>query len=175
MPHKDPAVHKAYHVAYREKHRLLTREKQKKYAGKGKSAKWRASHPGYFDAKQKEYYLADPEKFNARGKKHRGKARAFLDAVKLHYGCQNPKCQTVGDLPSCCLEFHHVIRADKSFAVGKAGAFKLNVVAQEIRKCTVVCSNCHARITHLGLDANHFQKCNVDDEGHIMQPLIHLA
>ena len=67
-----------------------------------------------------------------------------LGSYKLKKGCQfcgYNKC-------SSALEFDHIERNKKEFTIGKKfGTVSLKVLFSEIRKCRVLCANCHAEIT----------------------------
>jgi transposase len=51
---------------------------------------------------------------------------------------------------SCCmaaLEFHHLVPAEKAFAVSEEGVTRsLARVRAEVRKCMLLCANCHAEV-----------------------------
>jgi hypothetical protein len=44
------------------------------------------------------------------------------------------------------LEFHHVDPELKEFGVARRGAHSLERLRVEVRKCILVCSNCHAEV-----------------------------
>jgi 5-methylcytosine-specific restriction endonuclease McrA len=44
------------------------------------------------------------------------------------------------------LHFHHVVPADKAFAVTVASGKSLDAYRSEARKCVLVCANCHGEI-----------------------------
>ena len=45
------------------------------------------------------------------------------------------------------LEFHHLDRAEKRFAVGGRGITRSMAEARaEVRKCALLCANCHAEV-----------------------------
>jgi hypothetical protein len=47
------------------------------------------------------------------------------------------------------LEFHHVDPSQKEFEIGNIGGWGWSRLMQEVKKCILVCSNCHAGI-HAG-------------------------
>ena len=54
----------------------------------------------------------------------------------------------------CTLDFHHLDPKTKEFNIGAGGQnYSLNSLKEEIKKCIVVCSNCHRKL-HAGL-INH--------------------
>jgi hypothetical protein len=51
----------------------------------------------------------------------------------------------------CVFDFHHVYPAEKSFGVSGSGITRSwEAVEAELRKCIIVCANCHRQIS-LGL------------------------
>lgn len=53
--------------------------------------------------------------------------------------CGYDKCQSA-------LEFHHRDREDKSFTISMKQYLALDKCLEEIKKCDLVCANCHAEI-----------------------------
>lgn len=67
--------------------------------------------------------------------------RAFIDAYKLAAGCADCGYK----VSPVALEFDHLPGSDKTGKVSDlAGCRNLARVKEEIAKCEVVCSNCHA-------------------------------
>lgn len=59
------------------------------------------------------------------------------------------KCQICGyNRCNNALEFHHIDPKEKDFAFGKALANpkKWNTVVEELRKCVLLCANCHREV-----------------------------
>lgn len=60
------------------------------------------------------------------------------------------KCQMCGyDANAKALEFHHIHPKEKSFAISDYTLKGLDILFEELRKCTLLCANCH-RIIHDG-------------------------
>jgi len=80
--------------------------------------------------------------FNNAKKLLREKYQRILNNYKENYGCY--KCRTKDYR---VLEFHHL--KDKEFTIGYASYNHLGIdrVMKELKKCAVVCANCH-RIIH---------------------------
>ncbi len=97
--------------------------------------------------------------------------KAFVNSIKLAYGCQNPNCQSQKTLPSYCLDFHHVNPGDKEYPIGRHNGRSVKGLVIEINKCTVLCKICHAMEYNGDLDATGFRKCNLDSEGKILDRL----
>lgn len=67
--------------------------------------------------------------------------------------CLGGKCQKCGNLNPIVLEFHHI--KDKLFKIGDFWKRRWSVIEPEVRKCVLLCSNCH-KIEHTKLGSrNH--------------------
>lgn len=51
-----------------------------------------------------------------------------------------------------CLDFHHVDHKQKDFSLGmiRNGGYGKERILKEVKKCVVVCANCHRKV-HAGL------------------------
>lgn len=56
-------------------------------------------------------------------------------------------CERCGFDDFRALEFHHTNPEEKEFTIGRILAGKMNVLLEEIKKCELLCANCH-RIEH---------------------------
>ena len=56
-------------------------------------------------------------------------------------------CTVCGETEPVVLEFHHV--GEKSWDIGRmiAQGYSIKSIAAEISQCTVLCANCHRRLT----------------------------
>jgi len=78
--------------------------------------------------------------------------RWLLDKMKLARGCE--KCG-YNEHPAA-LEWDHTDPTNKYTTAGgkkehvsdMVGRYSLNTILEEIKKCRVLCANCHARVTH---------------------------
>lgn len=62
---------------------------------------------------------------------------------------QSSGCIICGEKEACCLDFHHI--RDKKFVISTSvGRFSRKEILEEIKKCIVVCANCHRKI-HAGV------------------------
>mgnify|MGYP000992274064 CR=1 FL=1 len=60
--------------------------------------------------------------------------------------CSNNQCEIV-DIR--CLEFHHVDPIDKEFEIcNKIGHYGYDRLLEEVKKCKLLCSNCHRKFHH---------------------------
>lgn len=110
-------------------------------------------------AYQQKHYQNNKEKYRANRKSHRPSYVArnikFIEEYKLGKPCLD--CG--GIFPSCCMEFDHRIPKKDiyhsiSALVQKSAS--IEKIKSEIKKCDLVCSNCHAirtsnRIYKMGL------------------------
>lgn len=153
----------------------------KRYKGRDKEAQARHNKeyrerklqedPDYFN----RYRIENRERINEVGRKSYKKnadriaakkqeRRAMLNEVKLTYGCCNPDCCWSGDIAPCALDFHHLDPDSKDKCVTFYVTAKMSRMVEEVGKCTVLCAVCH-RLERFGvIDANSFERCNVDEE-----------
>ncbi len=114
-------------------------------------------------ARSRKYYL-DNHKHHLKviqaGKRRRKKElRKRISAIKAANGCS-----LCSENEPICLEFHHPNSAEKVFAIGSffVVTWKWATILAEIKKCVLLCSNCHKKV-HGGIrsiDVNN--TCNVD-------------
>ena len=57
--------------------------------------------------------------------------------------CGYDKCQAA-------LTFHHINRKDKSFTISANLNLPMDILEEEVKKCVLLCLNCHAEIDHGG-------------------------
>jgi hypothetical protein len=62
---------------------------------------------------------------------------------------KNHRCSNCGVDDPRVLEFHHIDKTQKDFTISVAyyNRVGLDKIMQEIKKCDILCANCH-RITH---------------------------
>src|ERR1700676_1845717 len=67
----------------------------------------------------------------------RQRTRELIDSFK------KKPCKDCGHrFPTCCMDFHHV-RGRKKFAIGSRIHFGKEKTIAEIKKCILLCANCH--------------------------------
>lgn len=109
---------------------------------------------------KKDYKLNNrKDVFIQRGNERRRLCVSIASFIKEDNGCA---CCT--ENTSCCLDFHHSdddkIKNVSDFAMAKSKKKLL----EEIRKCVVVCSNCHRKI-HAGIiELGDVDSCKIDLE-----------
>jgi len=85
--------------------------------------------------------MSDNAKKNARTK--------YEENMTVYYDyLSTQKCADCGDTDIRVLEFDHLPEYEKSFNIAhRAGYFSWDKTSEEIKKCEVVCRNCHAKRT----------------------------
>lgn len=57
------------------------------------------------------------------------------------------KCECCGESFSQCLDFHHIDSSSKEFTLSEAiGRYGLLRMVEELKKCVVLCKNCHCKV-----------------------------
>lgn len=76
------------------------------------------------------------------------------------------KCACCGQsFEDCCYDLHHINPQDKEFNISKDqfnGAKSWLKIRDELKKCNLVCANCH-RLIHAGIIDNPTQSCFNND------------
>lgn len=78
-----------------------------------------------------------------RGGKSAGEKRRMINQIREEMPCA--KCG--GDFPRCAMDFHHV-SGEKTRSVSRMFSYTWGNIKNELRKCIVVCANCHRQIEH---------------------------
>ena len=89
---------------------------------------------------------------NMKSEKERVYARKKELAEWLANFKETLKCELCPEDESCCLEFHHTDPAKKELGVSQCATngWSIERTKNEIKKCRVLCSNCHKKI-HAGI------------------------
>jgi len=86
------------------------------------------------------------KQLNARNRKRAREYRKEFCKFKETLSCK--KC---GENEVCCLDFHHLDPNEKEFGIAHASQrMSLERLMEEVKKCLVVCKNCHTKI-HAGI------------------------
>lgn len=97
-----------------------------------------------FHKKTNEYYHSYCKVCLYRLQKERWKDRK-QKAIELMGG----KCSACGyDKNYAALEFHHLDPKEKEFDFGKMRQYKWETIISELKKCILLCSNCHRETHH---------------------------
>ena len=114
---------------------------------------WRRKHKGQRDsfckpcrkAYGREHYLANKERYIAQAAAVKERLNRERTAWLVEYFKTNP-CVDCSEDDPVVLEFDHL--RDKSFDIGgKLTTRPWKDILEEIKKCDVVCANCHRRRT----------------------------
>ena len=122
---------------------------------------WRNKAKGYKHGRCKPCYAANCNKYYHDTDKHKQRNRAIKNAAKVRERNrrfvteQKICCQECGDTRPYVLDFHHEDGADKEFNISRmiTDGLALSKIEQEIKKCVVLCSNCHR-------EHHHFERMN---------------
>lgn len=95
-------------------------------------------------ASQRKWYSVNSEKEKLRVYTRRGTIREWYREYKKTLSC--------AECPESdwrCLDFHHRDRNSKSFTLATAcnGGVSIKTLLEEIKKCDVLCANCHRKKT----------------------------
>lgn len=66
-----------------------------------------------------------------------------IKAIELLGG----KCEECGEIKPWLLQFHHKNPNQKEFDITHIKTYRWSILEKEIKKCKLVCSNCHRKIT----------------------------
>ena len=98
-----------------------------------------AFNKGYYEGDAKDIHLQ-------KVKERTGAAREVAREFVYQYLLTHP-CQTCGESDPRVLEFHHIGNKDKEITRLISGGWSVRRIQEEINKCTVLCANCHRRLT----------------------------
>lgn len=92
--------------------------------------------------KWRHYYYRHPDKSKARRVKSQESNSQYVDSFK-------DKCCLCGITDKRVLDFHHTgdVKKDRGVATMRVAGRSKEKILEEIKKCIVVCANCH-RILH---------------------------
>lgn len=94
---------------------------------------------------QRDYMANHPksrEKAVARNRNKAAENRVWINGFKSERGCQ-----LCPERDYRCLDFHHLDPKDKSATVSKMYAYSKEAIMREIKKCVILCANCHRKLT----------------------------
>ena len=90
---------------------------------------------------QSEAFRGSIRKYRqTREKIHREGVQAKVRAIKLSEGCKSCGFKE----HAAALEFHHRNPEEKKFRLSESRNYSWKMVQEEIAKCDILCSNCHA-------------------------------
>jgi hypothetical protein len=93
-----------------------------------------------------KHYIDNRDIYLSRGAERRKSCKNVTDKAK------DKPCMDCGiSYPSYVMDFDHRDQSEKEFTIGTAAGkgIKIERLEEEIKKCDVVCSNCHRERTYL--------------------------
>ena len=131
--------HPNYSKQYHEKNRKKINEHRRQYYQEHKE-----KIKKYNCEKQKKYYKKHRGRILKRNNNRRKKVKQYINNYKLSKGCEAcgyNKCAEA-------LIFHHNKDKNKKFDISRLtrSGGSLEKIKNEIKKCKVLCSNCHAEL-----------------------------
>lgn len=100
------------------------------------------------------------ETFSERAKVRAKQIRDLLEKIRKHNGCV-----FCDESETCCLDFHHLDPSQKDQSISYLSHAKSKErMLNEMKKCVVVCSNCHRKV-HAGiLTTTEDQLCEIPQD-----------
>lgn len=97
-------------------------------------------------AYDRRWYAENKERLKDEKNKRGREARKRNSKYVVEYLKTHP-CVDCGESDPIVLEFDHIKKKTKSISDMIRGAFSLDVIENEIKKCEVRCANCHRKRT----------------------------
>ena len=96
----------------------------------------------------KAHYRNNKEQYRNRCRKTRLKRTLINRQLIIEFLLVNP-CSVCDEADIRCLEFDHIDKSTKRDSISRmlSSGLTWNVIRNEIRKCRVLCSNCHRKRT----------------------------
>ena len=97
-------------------------------------------------AYNREHYKRNKQRYLDRAHRSNERYREYVISKLCSYLREHP-CRVCGEADAAILEFHHKDSAEKEITISRAIANRRNWsrVLKEIKKCSVLCPNCHKR------------------------------
>jgi hypothetical protein len=122
------------------------------YVKDSKSGRLHAQCKLCYKEHRKTFYSQHYEKY---GEVYRKRARAYRDKIKSEYRTMilsymsDKSCVGCGESDIVVLELDHIDPTTKLFSVSQAVklGYRGDAILDEIKKCQVLCANCHKRKT----------------------------
>jgi hypothetical protein len=89
-------------------------------------------------------------------KKREKEARNYAWEIK-----KKGACDLCSESDPACLVFHHIDPSKKRASIHKLYKYGLNAVKKEIKKCRLLCSNCHMKYHYY--EGNHKEEDTVSE------------
>lgn len=89
----------------------------------------------------RKHYLENKPSYLKKAKESQEKIRVWYQDLK-----STLKCKSCGENHISCLEFHHLDPNKKEINISEAALISKKRVEEELKKCIVLCSNCHRKL-----------------------------
>ncbi len=95
-----------------------------------------------------KYYENNKQCFRDRNKEVRKKCTKYIKEYK-----EKGKCKYCDESESICLDFNHRDPKEKKFTIANHshGRIAFGTLLNEIKKCDLVCANCHRKLHKYGI------------------------
>lgn len=94
---------------------------------------------------QQQHYSKYKNEYDMRAKRYKARNRKFIRRYKSMCGCK-----FCGEKDYACLDFHHLNPDEKDIRIAQANRWCIKRLKVEMRKCIVICSNCHRKLHYYG-------------------------
>lgn len=96
----------------------------------------------YFREYNKGWYQRHKDRLLEKRRQHDEDLRMWLRRLKSKL-----RCEMCGENHPACLQFHHREKEEKNFTISNAvlRGTSIKSLINEIKKCDVLCVNCHAK------------------------------
>jgi hypothetical protein len=96
---------------------------------------------------QKKYFSGPAhDRHLQQVKERKDEARRFAREFVYDYLLTHP-CEECGESDVRVLEFHHTGKKDMAVSYMVSNGYSVDRIQAEISKCTILCANCHRKIT----------------------------
>jgi hypothetical protein len=93
----------------------------------------------------RKHYLENKPKYQKSKQRARRRNKAYIDKFKRSHGCQ-----LCSESEVCALDCHHISDKDATLNQAITDRWSIERINAELKKCIVLCSNCHRKL-HAGL------------------------
>ena len=112
--------------------------------------------------KQKEYRNKNKKELSEKDKIRVRISNLIVDRIALEYGCQNHECKWVLDYHHSILQFHHNDPQCKNATIAIAKFWSSENLVEELKKCCVLCCNCHILADRGLIDLSNAMVCQIE-------------
>lgn len=96
-----------------------------------------------YNKAKREWYHRNKEKHLVSHRAKKKRLKEYISSLK------NVPCTDCGiKYPPYIMDFDHLPKYEKKYNVGTLSSYSVRVIDEEVKKCEVVCANCHRERTH---------------------------